>query len=236
MQKVTSSVISALKKNSDKKTREISQRFFKEPVLCRGVKAAVVTRISKEHYKKISGNEKEKIFGYCEELFKTGYCEDSWIASNWAYARRREFKPEDFKLFERWVNQYVSNWASCDTFCNHTMGEFLEMYPRYIGTLIKKWARSKNRWVRRAAAVSLIVPAKNGKFLKDAFKISDKMLIDKDDMVLKGYGWLLKEASRKHQKEVFDFVVKRKSKMPRTAYRYAIEKMSPGLKKQAMAK
>jgi 3-methyladenine DNA glycosylase AlkD len=55
-------------------------------------------------------------------------------------------------------------------------------------------------------------------------------------MVQKGYGWLLKEASRKHQQEVFEFVVKHKRVMPRTALRYAIEKMPQDLRKQAMAR
>jgi len=88
--------------------------------------------------------------------------------------------------------------------------------------------------MRRAAAVSLIVPAKEGKFLKDVFEITDLLLLDKDDMVQKGYGWLLKEASRLHQKEVFDFIVKNKKKMPRTALRYAIELMPKNLKAEAM--
>jgi 3-methyladenine DNA glycosylase AlkD len=55
-------------------------------------------------------------------------------------------------------------------------------------------------------------------------------------MVQKGYGWLLKEASKKHQEEVFDFVMRRKAEMPRTALRYAIEKMPIDLKKRAMAR
>jgi 3-methyladenine DNA glycosylase AlkD len=55
-------------------------------------------------------------------------------------------------------------------------------------------------------------------------------------MVQKGYGWMLKEASKPHQKEVFDFVMMHKSVMPRTALRYAIEKMPPELKVRAMEK
>jgi 3-methyladenine DNA glycosylase AlkD len=53
-------------------------------------------------------------------------------------------------------------------------------------------------------------------------------------MVQKGYGWMLKEASRIHTKEVFDYVVKNKDKMPRTALRYAIEKMPQNSRKKAM--
>jgi 3-methyladenine DNA glycosylase AlkD len=55
-------------------------------------------------------------------------------------------------------------------------------------------------------------------------------------MVQKGYGWLLKEESRKHQEKVFDYVVKNRKVMPRTALRYAIELMPRELKQEAMKK
>ena len=73
-------------------------------------------------------------------------------------------------------------------------------------------------------------------FLDDVFEIADSLLTDDDDMVRKGYGWMLKSASRAHEKEVFEYVVKNKGKMPRTALRYAIEKMPKDLKAKAMAK
>ena len=67
-------------------------------------------------------------------------------------------------------------------------------------------------------------------------ELADLLLEDSDDMVQKGYGWLLKEASRKHQKEVFDYIMRNKRSMPRTALRYAIELMPKDLKAEAMMK
>jgi len=148
---------------------------------------------------------------------------------------RKQYDEKDFAVFTSWIEKYINNRAKCDTFCNHTVGDFIEQFPRYI-THLKQRTKSENRRVRRAAAVSLIVPARRGKFLPDIFQIADKLLIDEDDMVQKGYGRLLKVASQSHQQEVFDYVMKHKDKMPRTALRYAIEKMPKELKKQAMSK
>ncbi len=148
---------------------------------------------------------------------------------------RKEYVPEDFSVFERWVNKYVTNWASCDTLCNHTIGTFIEMYPTFLADL-KKWALTENRWVKRASAVTLIIPARNGKFLKDIFEIADLLHSDPDDMVQKGYGWMLKAASQAHRDEVFNYVMKKKATMPRTALRYAIEKMPADLRAKAMAR
>jgi 3-methyladenine DNA glycosylase AlkD len=80
------------------------------------------------------------------------------------------------------------------------------------------------------------VPAKQGKFLRESIEIADLLLTDSDDMVRKGYGWLLKEASRKHTGEVFAYVMKNKRAMPRTALRYAIELMPKDLRAEAMMK
>jgi 3-methyladenine DNA glycosylase AlkD len=109
------------------------------------------------------------------------------------------------------------------------------MYPGYLSKL-KIWAISANRWVRRASAVSLIVPAKEGKFLQDIFQIADILLLDKDDMVQKGYGWMLKVVSQAHQQEVYEYVLAHKAAMPRTALRYAIEKMPKEFRDKAMGK
>ena len=101
---------------------------------------------------------------------------------------------------------------------------------------MKTWAKSDNRWVKRASAVTLIIPARQGKFLQDIFEIADILLLDRDDLVQKGYGWMLKATSEAHQNEVFEYVMKNKARMPRTALRYAIEKMPEDLKMKAMAK
>jgi 3-methyladenine DNA glycosylase AlkD len=227
-------VIRDLKNNIDTKTKERYQRFFKEKVKAYGVKSAAVGKIAKDRFKEIKDLNKKEIFELCEELFKSGYCEESFIASNWSYKCSREFKPSDFKIFVRWVDKYIDNWAKCDTFCTSNMGEFIDMYPKYIEDL-KKLTKSRNRWVKRASAVSLIVSARKGKYLKDVFEIADMLLTDSDDMVQKGYGWMLKVASNLHKKEVFNYVVKNKKQMPRTALRYAIEKMPENLRKKAMS-
>ncbi len=235
MKNIIDEITAEIKKNSDEKTRLSGERFFKEPVKLHGLKSSQVNLIARDFYMKLPDKSKSQVLELCEELWKQGYLEETGIACLWSYNVRKEYLPEDFRVFERWVNEYVSNWASCDTLCNHTIGTFIEMYPSYLAEL-KKWAMSDKRWVKRASAVSLIIPARRGKFLKDIFEIADLLHSDPDDMVQKGYGWMLKAASQAHQQEVFDYVIKKKATMPRTALRYAIEKMPADLKAKAMAK
>jgi 3-methyladenine DNA glycosylase AlkD len=232
---VLAAVRQELLQSIDEKTRESAQRFFKEEVKFHGVKSAALKKIATKYFREIKDRDKKEIFSLCENLLQANFGEEAFIAFEWSYSLRRKYEPEDFAVFERWVDLYVDNWAKCDTLCNHTLGTFVEMYPQFIDNLAA-WARAENRWLRRASAVTLILPARKGAFLEKAFEISDILLTDKDDMVQKGYGWLLKEASKKHQAVVFDYVMTRKAKMPRTALRYAIEKMPVEMRKKAMAR
>ena len=219
----------------DPKTKKTSQNFFKEKIKAHGVKTSIVTRISKESFKQIKDLNNEDIFSLGEELLKSGFLEESFITFKWANYLSKNFKKKDFKILEFWLDKYVTNWASCDTLCNHPIGNFIMMYPDYIVNL-KEWTKSNNRWVRRGSSSSLIIPARKGLFLNDIFEISSLLIEDKDDLVQKGYGWMLKEASRLHQDEVFNYIINNKKIMPRISLRYAIEKMPDHLRKEAMKK
>lgn len=230
---VVAAVRAELVQNADARTRESAQRFFREPVMLYGVKTPVVREIARRHFRRVRHMEKTVIFEFCEDLLAADYTEEAVVAFDWAYSFRKSYVPADFQVFERWVVLYINNWVKCDTFCNHSLGTFVEMYPDYIQNL-KSWALSENRWVRRAAAASMIMPARRGRFLREALEIADLLFGDPEDIVQKGCGWLLKEASRCHQREVFDYVISRKSEMPRAVLRYAIEKMPPDMRRMAM--
>lgn len=235
MKNILNEIRNDLRKNIDPVYRDNANYGFKEKVKFLGVRTPIVVKLAAQYFKNIRNLEKKEIFILCEELWQSGYTEESFIACNWSYSIHKQYEEKDFKIFGKWVNNYVSNWATCDSFCNHTIGTYVTMYPNCLSNL-KKWAKSKNRWMRRACAVSLIIPARHGKFLKDIFEIANILLHDPDDLVQKGYGWMLKAASQAHQSQVFDYVMKNKAVMPRTALRYAIEKMPKDLKNKAMVK
>jgi len=232
--KIAAKIRRELKKNINIDVKKSVKKFFKEKTRFYGVKISLIHKIAREYWREIKSYNKKTIFSICEKLLQSGYSEEAFVAYDFSFWISKDYQKQDFSVFEKWVNQYVSNWAECDSFCNHSVGAMIEKFPEYIERL-RIWTKSDNRWVRRAAAVSLIVPGKKGMFLTDIFAISNSLLLDKDDLVQKGYGWLLKVASQVHQKNVFDYVMKNKKIMPRTALRYAIEKMPESLRKKAMS-
>jgi 3-methyladenine DNA glycosylase AlkD len=193
---------------------------------------ADIRRISARNFREIKNEPKHKIFRMCEQLLDAGY---TTVPFDWAYRMEKRYAKTDFRRFEYWLKEYVDDWNKCDDFCTHALGVFVHRFPEAIGRT-EKWARSKSRWQRRASAVVLIYSIRRFQWLKEIFKRADILLTDSDDMVQKGYGWMLKETANHSPQQVFDFVMKRRKIMPRRSLRYAIEKMPPAWKKRAMAK
>jgi 3-methyladenine DNA glycosylase AlkD len=225
-----------LKKYKSRKYRINAQRFFKEkldqPWMLKG---AIFYQIADEHWKLIKDRPKKEIFGLCEELLESDLEAHVGFAFHFAYLCRKDFKPSDFARFERWGKKHFSNWGTVDSLCCRALGHLILMYPELIPRT-KKWARSKNMWMRRASAVCLIVSLRKKRALKDAFEVADVLMMDGEDLVQKGYGWMLKEATHEFREPVYKYVLKHRAVMPRTALRYAIEKLPPPMRKEAMKK
>lgn len=233
--KIIQEIREELQNSAEEEYRQSVQRFFKEKVKLLGVRTPVLRQISQKYFKSIKEKSKQEIFTICEKLLESGWGEERGVAFDWAYRLRDKLEEKDFPLLESWLKKYVSNWGACDSLCCGALGYFIYQFPDYFSK-VKKWASSKKRWERRASAVVLIYSIDQKKSLEPVFKIADILLLDEDDMVQKGYGWMLKVASNHEPKKVFEYVMRHKKEMPRTALRYAIEKLSPDLKKQAMAK
>lgn len=146
------------------------------------VKTGVVEKIAGRHWKEISHLEKSEIFALCEDLLSSGYCEGTFVVSNWLPNLANQFVEQEILRFRAWIEKYIANWAECDGFCNHTVGDLVMKYPNCVEEL-KDWAHTSQRGLKRAAAVSLIVPAKRGLFLPQVFEIASILLRDPDDIV-----------------------------------------------------
>lgn len=226
-----------LKNNIDQDYKNNVGRYFKEKIICYGVRTPIVRKIAKEYYQVIKSYKKNEVFDIVEKMLKNRYNEEATIAIQWLVLMEDKFSKKDFVIFTRWLNGYIDNWAKDDDFCIHIINPMIEKYPELVDK-IKLWQKSKNIWVRRASAVSFITRRKSfyvvDHSLKDIFETAIVLFKDKEDLVQKGYGWMLKAASLYKQKEIFEFVMKYKKEMTRTALRYAIEKMPAQLRKQAM--
>ncbi len=175
----------------------------------------------------------DTVIPLCESLLETGQWPHRTIAFQWIFSLKNQFQPRHFATLEKWINTYLHSWGSCDDLCTHSMGYFLMRFPQVVES-VKKWVKSDNPYVRRAAPVSFIYALRRSKLFEHIFDVSDSLMHDSHHHVLKGYGWMLKEATLHFMDDVFDYVMKTKEPMPRLSLRYAIEKMPEDMRRQAM--
>ena len=132
-----------------------------------------------------------------------------------SHVRRKE-------LFDLYMRRHdrVNNWDLVDLGCLHMTGSYLYEKPRNILYIL---ARSKNLWERRTAIVSTCYFIRQGD-LADTFKIAGMLINDREDLVQKATGWMLRFAGDKNQKQLLQLLDKYAATMPRTMLRYSIEK------------
>lgn len=233
-EKIFAQILKELDLNADQKYREKIRDHFKMDVSnFLGVRIPLVRKIADKYFRELKGLEIDEILKLCNQLLETKIYEHKVIAFQWSFKYKNKYQKKHFKVFEGWLKSYVDDWSDCDDLCTHTLGSFIDRFPEFIPN-VKTWTGSRSRWLRRASAVTFIFMARKGEHLDTVFEIASTLLLDEDDLVQKGYGWMLKEASKSCPDEVFEFVMKNKDVMPRTALRYAIEKLPAEYKKNAM--
>jgi 3-methyladenine DNA glycosylase AlkD len=210
------------------------KRFFKEEIVTSGWTTPKIKKLAKEYVKELKKeNDINKVFNVVERLFISARMEEVSLAIEILRHFNNRFTPQLFSLFDQWA-EYLTNWAHTDGLSTIHISRLIGMDKKLINQL-KLWTKSPNRWKRRSSAVSLVPNAREGYFLTDVFKISAKLMKDTDVMVQKGVGWLLKEASKKHPKEVTEFLLKWKNKTTRLVLNYACEKLPVSLKKKVLS-
>jgi len=128
---------------------------------------------------------------------------------------------EFFELYMR-RHDRINNWDLCDLGCLHMTGSYLFDKSRSI---LYKLAKSKNIWERRTAILSTCYFIRQGD-LDDTFKIAEVLVHDKEDLIHKATGWMLRFAGTKNAKRLIAFMDKYAATMPRTLLRYSIEHFS----------
>ena len=216
-----------LERNASPEIRASQLRFHKpnEHPPSYGIPAPKLREIARDLYpalKKLPIAERDRL---CTALWEGKSFEEGVIV---IYVYRRFAKTcgeREFRLFTRWLDRYVHNWAHTDGLSCWLLGACVENEPELIAAL-DAWTQSKNRWKRRAAAVSLVYEARRGRNTESILRIADLLLCDSDDMVQKGVGWLLKETYPHKPALLMRFIMPRRTKTTRLVLRYAAEKMS----------
>lgn len=125
-----------------------------------------------------------------------------------------------YELYLRRTDR-INNWDLVDTSCRDVVGRYLMDKPRDI---LYQLAESSDLWERRIAIVSTWEFIRHGD-LDDTFRLSKALKNDKQDLIHKASGWMLREAGKKDVNRLVEFLDENATTMPRTMLRYSIEKL-----------
>lgn len=125
----------------------------------------------------------------------------------------------------------INNWDLVDLSAYKILGEWLK--DKKDRKILYTLAASGSLWKERIAVVSTYALIKQKEF-KEIFDLSEKFLTHKHDLMHKACGWMLREAGKMDEKALLQFLERFAPKMPRTALRYAIEKLSLKLRSKFM--
>jgi len=126
------------------------------------------------------------------------------------------------KIFKLYLanTKYINNWDLVDLSAYKIVGTHLLNKDRKV---LYKLAESKSLWERRISIVATYYFIKNNDY-KDTYLLSKKLIGDKEDLIHKATGWMLREAGKRDLKKEMKFLDKYSSIMSRTMLRYSIEK------------
>jgi 3-methyladenine DNA glycosylase AlkD len=169
-----------------------------------------------------------------DQLFSGSALEEKIAAVFLLEQMDAKFGDREFKLLEPWLDR-ISSWSDHDALVHDLIAPMVAAKPARVRNVFR-WAKSKNRWHRRAACVALIRGTRAKMFFPEITKLSDILLADVDDMVQKGLGWLLRETAKYDAKRTVPFLMKIRERAPRLVLRTACETLPAARKKKILAR
>ena len=142
-------------------------------------------------------------------------------------------KDEQKRIVDFYVTRgtFANNWDLVDLSAPYILGTHMLNNPN--PALLDQLSFSDNLWLQRIAIVSTITLVRKSRF-EDTLRLSERYLTHSHPLIHKATGWLLREIGKKDEQILLDFLEKFSTKMPRTALRYAIERLNPDLRQYFM--
>ncbi len=210
------------------------QWFFKEKIKSRGWYADDLRRTMREVRRDLlRQHDLRFLIDVANELFSGPVLEDKAAAVLLLENLDAQFGDEEFKRFESWLDR-LSSWADHDALVHYLIAPMVVADRARVKSVFR-WAKSRDRWHRRAACVALIRGARARMFFPEIFELSDSLLTDRDDMVRKGLGWLLRETAKFDAKRMVPYLMKIRDRAPRLVLRTACEKLPLTTRKKILS-
>jgi 3-methyladenine DNA glycosylase AlkD len=210
------------------------QWFFKEEIKSRGWYTAELRKVA-VRFRRTIIRERGTAFliNVADKLFQGPVLEEKAFAVFLLETLVDQFGEDEFRLFEGWLSR-IGSWADHDALVDYLIGPMLVAKASRVKSVFA-WAKSPGRWHRRAACVALIQGTRRKMFLPQIKRLSNLLLYDKDDMVQKGLGWLLRETTKYAAAVAVPYLLEIRRRAPRLVLRTACEALPAAARNKILA-
>jgi 3-methyladenine DNA glycosylase AlkD len=232
---VAAQIRNALKDGGSAKHAAGVQWFFKDEIKSHGWYTSDLRRAAVRFRREVrKKSELDFLIEVADRLFSGSVLEEKIVAVFLMEKLDGEFGDAEFKRFETWLDR-ISSWADHDALVHDLIAPMIASKPARA-KIVFRWAKSANRWRRRAACVALIRGSRAKMFFPEITRLSDFLLADQDDMVQKGLSWLLRETAKFDAKRTVPYLMKIRGHAPRLVLRTACETLPPTGRKRVLTR
>lgn len=209
------------------------QRFFKEEIQSRGWYTAELRKLARRFRRTILHESDTRfLIAVADRLFAGSVLEEKVFAVLMLEGGTSDLGDAEFKRFESWLER-ISSWAEHDGLVHSLIAPMIAAKPARA-TRVLRWAKSHNRWHRRAACVALIQGTRRKMFFPEIKELATVLFTDEDDMVQKGLAWLLRETAKANPRKAVPYLKSIRGIAPRLVLRTACETLPPKTRKAVL--
>ncbi len=211
-----------LRKLGDKERAAVSQRFFKTGPGEYG-EGDIFVGITVPELRKLARQYRHMTLNDTTELLQSPIHEERLLA---LLILIHKFStgaaPLKKQIFDLYLNntRYINNWDLVDVSAQYIVGAYLVQKTKKV---LYRLAKSEDFWERRIAIMSTFHFIRQNDF-SETLKITRVLIADREDLIHKAVGWMLREIGKRDMQTEEEFLLKYYKQMPRTMLRYAIEK------------
>ena len=227
-----SKIITALKFVADPDRRETSKTMFPTSMKYLGVRTPDFRVLIKEWWIEIKDWSPEKLIQFAKELVATRIFECNQLAYELLSKNKNALRLLKLKDLEE-LGKNMDNWATTDCFSVMISG-WAWRENQITDSDVLNWLETGNLWWRRTAVVSTValnLRSRGGTGdAKRTLMICEKVINDRENMIVKALSWALRELSKSDKQAVEIFMEKYDSQMAGLARREVYTKLETGRK------
>ena len=215
-----------LDRHADSAYREKISKLVPTEIEIVGVRVPVIRTLVKEFRGEHTDLSSATMMALLDHAFAKPCREELLFATILLAARRKTLAEIEWARIEGWVDG-IEDWEVCDQLSMVIIGVLVGANLTRVDTLVK-WAKSANRWRRRAALASATsLNQKGRKHAAETLRVCEPVMTDADKMIRKALGWVLREASKSDAIAVIEFLTAWKDNTSRRVLREGSEKLNP---------